>query len=122
MSIDGVGRPPVPKADIGAVGSSGAGAASGERFQLEPAATPGARAPSELLSQLERGEISVDAYVQARVDQAVQAFEGRMAPEQLKLVRDALAEQMQTDPVVIELVRRATAGAPAARCRTQRSR
>jgi hypothetical protein len=113
MSIDGVGRPPVPKADIGSVGSSGPGAASGEKFQLEPATTPGVRAPSELLSQLERGEISVDTYVQARVDQALQAFEGRMAPEQLKLVRDALAEQMQTDPVVIELVRRATAGAPA---------
>jgi hypothetical protein len=113
MSIDGVGRPPVPKADIGSVGSSGPAAPSAEPFRLEPATTSGPRAPAELLSRLERGEISVDAYVQARVDQAVQAFEGRMAPEQLQLVRDALAEQMQTDPVVIELVRRATAGAPA---------
>jgi hypothetical protein len=112
MSIDGVGRPPVPKADIGSVGSSGPAAPSAEPFRLEPATASGPRA-SELLSRLERGEISVDAYVQARVDQAVQAFEGRMAPEQLQLVREALAEQMQTDPVVIELVRRATAGAPA---------
>jgi hypothetical protein len=115
MSIDGIGRPPIPKGEIGSVGGSGRSSATGEGFRLEPPGTTGtsaAGAPSQLLSQLERGEISVDAYVQARVDEAVRPFEGRISDEQLKLVRDALSAEVGNDPVVVELVQRATAGAP----------
>jgi hypothetical protein len=113
MSIDGIGRPPIPKGGIGPVGSSKPDAAGGEGFRIEGPAAAGKLAPSELLSQLERGEISVHAYVKARVDEAVRPLEGRLSGEQLELVRDALSQQVETDPVVVELVRRATAGAPA---------
>ena len=113
MSIDGIGRPPIPKGGIGSVGGADPAAGTGEAFRVgSPAAVAGA-APSELLSQLERGEISVDAYVKARVDEAVRPFEGRLSSEQLEAVRSALSEQVETDPVVVELIRRATAGAQA---------
>jgi hypothetical protein len=37
-----------------------------------------------------------------------------LPPDQLAAVRSALREQLETDPVLVELVRRATAGAPSA--------
>jgi hypothetical protein len=46
------------------------------------------------------------------VDDAVRPFEGRLSGEQVQLIREALAQQLETDPVVVELVKRATAGAP----------
>lgn len=113
MSIDGIGRPPIPKGDVGSVNGPGPSATGGDGFRLTPAAAPVAQAPSELLSRLESGDLSVDGYVQARIDEAVRPLEGRISAEQLQIVRDSLAEQLQSDPVVIELVRRATAGAAA---------
>jgi hypothetical protein len=112
MSIDGIGRPPIPKG-IGSVGSSGPAASTGEAFRVGSPAPVANAAPSELLSRLERGEISVDAYVKARVDEAVRPLEGRISGEQLQAVREALSQQVETDPVVVELIRRATAGAKA---------
>jgi hypothetical protein len=111
MSIDGIGRPPIPKGDVGSVG--GGSAVSGDGFRLDaPAPSSAAGDASELLSRLERGEISVDAYVQARLEEAVRPLEGRVSPEQLKVVREVLSQELETDPVVVELLRRATAGAP----------
>jgi len=111
MSIDGIGRPPIPKGDLGSVGKSGASGA-GEAFRLDAPKGPAVEGPSDLLAQLERGELSVDGYVQARVDDAVRPFEGRLSAEQLQIIRESLAQQIEADPVVVELVRRATAGAP----------
>lgn len=110
MSIDGIGRPPIPKGEIGSVGK--AGGPAGEAFKLDAPAGPAPQGGSELLSRLERGELSVEGYVQARVDDAVRPFEGRLSGEQVQLIREALAQQLETDPVVVELVKRATAGAP----------
>lgn len=113
MSIDGIGRPPIPKGGLGSVGGAGAASTPGEAFRVADPAAAATTAPSTLVAQLERGEISVDAYVKARVDEAVRPFEGRLSGEQLAAVRDALSQQVETDPVVVELIRRATSGAPA---------
>jgi hypothetical protein len=113
MSIDGIGRPPVFKGDVGGAGGSG-GAVSGEGFRLEaPPPTVAAAGSSEIFYQLERGELTVDAYLQARLDEAVRPLQGKVPPEQLQEVRSLLTEQLKTDPVVVELVRRATEGAKA---------
>lgn len=109
MSIDGIGRPPIPKGEIGSVGKAGG---SGEAFRLDTPKGAATEGPSELLAQLERGELSVEGYVQARVDDAVRPFEGRLSGEQVQQIREALAQQLETDPVVVELVKRATASAP----------
>lgn len=110
MSIDGIGRPPIPKGEIGSIGKSGA--PSGEAFRLDAPKGPEVEGPSDLLARLERGELSVDGYVQSRVDDAVRPFEGRLSAEQVQAIREALAQQIEADPVVVELIKRATAGAP----------
>jgi hypothetical protein len=110
MSIDGIGRPPIPKGEIGSIGK--ADAPGGEAFRLDAPKGPAVEGQSELLARLERGELSVDGYVQARVDDAVRPFEGRLSAEQVQAIREALAQQLEADPVVVELVKRATLGAP----------
>jgi hypothetical protein len=39
-------------------------------------------------------------------------LEGRLSPEQLEFVKEELRAQLQSDPVLIELVRRATGQSP----------
>ena len=68
---------------------------------------------SELLAQLERGDISTNEYLSARVEEAVAPLVGRLPPEQIDAVREALRAELEMDPVLVELVRRATAGANA---------
>ncbi|HEV8548708.1 MAG TPA: hypothetical protein VGQ57_06770 [Polyangiaceae bacterium] len=101
MGIDGIGKPP----PIGpASGTEGPGAPSAD-FRL-----PGAEAaaPSGDLARLERGEMGLDAYLDARVGAATQHLVGRVSPEQLEFVRQTLRGELSSDPVLIELVRRAT--------------
>lgn len=63
-----------------------------------------------LLERLERGELSVDQYLDSRVDQAIAPFQAHLSPEKLEFMRDALRAQLENDPVLVELVRRATEG------------
>jgi hypothetical protein len=60
---------------------------------------------------LERGEISVDQYLDARVENAVAPLLSRLSPEQLEFVRAELRSSLTTDPVLVELVRKTTSGA-----------
>src|SRR5690606_4533310 len=114
MSIDGIGRPPAPKAP-GALGEL-KGSSGAEPFRLEGGPSAPARATndvSELLARLERGGISTSEYLSARVEEAVAPLVGRLSPEQIEVVREALRAELEMDPVLMELVRRATAGASA---------
>src|ERR1051325_9357704 len=99
MGIDGIGKPP----PIGPAGGTEApGAPSGD-FRLPGA---GAVAPSGDLTRLERGEIGLDAYLDARVGEATQHLVGRLSAEQLDFVRQTLRGELSSDPVLVELVRR----------------
>jgi hypothetical protein len=107
MSIDGIGKPGgvAPGAP-----AAGAGAAQGS---FEVSAPPGAAAASaaggsDAFQALERGEISVDQYLDARVESAVAPLVSRLSPEQLEFVRGELRGALETDPVLVELVRRTT--------------
>jgi hypothetical protein len=109
MSIDGIGRPPRPPGDVGVNGPS---PAAGESFSVDrPQAATSADASSPLAA-LERGEITVEQYLTARVDEAVAPFAERLAPEQLEFMRSSLRSALATDPVLVELVRRATGVTP----------
>lgn len=116
MSIDGIGkRGGVP----GAVPAPGAASTPGE-FKLgesqaigaagkvsgAEAAAPGAA--SDALSALERGDISVDQYLDARVQSAVAPLEAGLSPDQLQFVRSELRAALENDPILVELVRKAT--------------
>ena len=60
---------------------------------------------------LEPGEISVEQYLDARVESAVAPLLSRLSPEQLEFVRAELRSSLTTDPVLVELVRKTTSGA-----------
>ena len=115
MGIDGIGKP--PGAAIGGVSGvpGGEAAHSAEPFTVERSAAPAASSRiSAALSGLERGELSLDQYLDGRVTEATQHLSGKLSPEQLEFVKQSLREQMATDPVLIELVQRTTGVTPAA--------
>jgi len=66
---------------------------------------------SEALGQLQRGELTLDAYLDFRADESVRALQGRVPPERLKLVRDEIREQLSEDPTLLEMVRQLTTAA-----------
>ncbi len=100
MGIDGIGKPP----PIGPAGGPEAPAGSSGEFRL-----PGVDAPatSSELSRLERGELGLDAYLDARVAEATRHLAG-LSPAQLDFVRQTLRGDFSQDPVLVELVRRTT--------------
>jgi hypothetical protein len=114
MGIDGIGKP--PGASIGSVGSvPGTEPARGsEPFAVDRSApaTPIERV-SAALSSLQRGELSLDQYLDARVSDATSHLTGKLSPEQLDFVKQSLREQLATDPVLVELVQRTTGSLPA---------
>lgn len=112
MGIDGIGRgggiPPTLDPGVGSVGST-----TGEKFDLGVERAEGVGA-ADLLEQVQRGEVELDRYLQVRVEEAVRHLEASLSPEQLAFVKQELLEQMRSDPVLIELVRRATGQSPEA--------
>lgn len=111
MSVDGIGS---GGRNVGGVGRGEAplapapteGAAAGH--SIGPAASGG---PTPL-ERLEKGEISFDQYLDGRVADAVRHLEGRASGAQIDFLRQALRESMAADPVLAELVRRATGSVP----------
>ena len=54
---------------------------------------------SPALEKLRRGEITVDAYIEDRVEQAMARLDPQMSAEQREQVRGVLREHVTTDPV-----------------------
>lgn len=112
MGIDGIGQGGgAPKIDPGPASISGP---EGEKFELLPDSVDRSDSAG-LLEQVQRGEIRLDAYLDVRVADAVGHLEGKLSPEQLEFVKGELRAQLESDPVLIELVRRATGHTPEAR-------
>ena len=114
MGIDGIGKPGPgrpPDGVSGGAGSSAATGARGESFKVETSGVSAIQGSDEL-ARLHRGELSLDAYLDARSAEAVRHLEGKLSAEQLDFVRQSLREQLATDPVLTELVRRATGSIP----------
>jgi hypothetical protein len=107
MSIDEIGKRGgvVPGAAV-----TGTGPAQSS-FEVGAAAeAPGSSAAggSDAFQALERGEISVEQYLDARVESAVAPLLSRLSPDQLEFVRGELRSALETDPVLVELVRKTT--------------
>lgn len=119
MSIDGIGRPPGGPGGVGPLGGPAKPNVSGEGFQVERgAAASGAAPASDPLSRLQSGEISVDQYLDARVEDAITHLVSKLPAEQLEQIRSSLREQLESDPTLVELVRRATSVTPPASTET----
>lgn len=113
MGIDGIGKGgDAPKVDPSS-GATSVKGVEGERFELSTEGVEQTQGAG-LLEQVQRGEVGLDAYLDVRVNDAVGHLEGRLSPEQLEFVKEELRAQLQSDPVLIELVRRATGQSPEA--------
>ncbi|HVY30436.1 MAG TPA: hypothetical protein VHB79_27950 [Polyangiaceae bacterium] len=107
MSVDGIGKRGGIAPGVPAPGAP----ATGAPFQVGAADAPAAVAPAagtDAFSALERGEISLEQYLDARVETAVAPLLPRLSPEQLEFVRAELRSALETDPVLVELVRKTT--------------
>jgi hypothetical protein len=82
--------------------------AGSDRQDGGAAARASAPASSPLLERLRRGEIGLDEYLDDRTEHAMRHLRSTLSAEQLASVRATLREQLLTDPVLVELVRRAT--------------
>jgi hypothetical protein len=109
MSIDGIGKRggiapggPLPGA-APAPGQFEVGARAAE-------ATATAVTGSDAFQALERGEIDVEQYLDARVEGAVAPLLSKLSPDQLEFVRAELRAALETDPVLVDLVRKTTSG------------
>jgi hypothetical protein len=114
MGIDGIGKPgsTLPPGAVG--GAEQLPAAAGAKdFSVESATAVEQAQGSDQLDQLGRGELSLEQYLDARVADATAHLEGKLAAEQLEFVKRSLRQQLATDPVLVELIRRATGSAPA---------
>lgn len=117
MSIDGIGKrggvtPGAPEAPApGAAPAAGSFEVGG----VAPVGAVGATEGGDAFLALERGEISIEQYLDARVEGAVAPLVSKLSPEQLEFVRAELRAALETDPVLVELVRKTTGGAVAAR-------
>jgi hypothetical protein len=120
MGIDGIGKPPGVNID-GVSGAPGAAPARpSEPFSVERDASAPASAGSRVssaLSSVQRGELSVDQYLDGRVTDATSHLVGKLSPDQLEFVKQSLREQLATDPVLVELVQRTTGTAAASELR-----
>lgn len=107
MGVDGIsggGIPPIPKSGAGESGS-----ATETEFSIRET---GETKEATSLERLESGDLSIDEYLDTRVQHATQHLEGSVAPEQLQVIREELRDQLSTDPVLQRLVQR-TLGASA---------
>ena len=118
MSIDGIGKP--PGAGIGGIGGATGkeGTRATESFKVDSSApAAGGGKVSAALAGLQRGELSLDQYLDGRVSDATSHLVGKLSPDQLEFVKQSLRDQMATDPVLVELVQRTTGSVPASELR-----
>jgi hypothetical protein len=110
MSIDGIGKRGGVTPGAAVPGPSPAPASFDVGAPSAVSAPDAASGASDAFSALERGEINVDQYLNARVESAVAPLLARLSPEQLEFVRAELRTALETDPVLVELVRKTTGG------------
>ena len=63
---------------------------------------------SEALRKLRNGEIGIEEYLDIRADAAVVHLTALLSASDIKTIRDTIRAQLTTDPVLIDLIRRAT--------------
>jgi hypothetical protein len=109
MSIDGIGKRSgvTPGAALPGAAPAQAEFSVGSKAVASPAA---AALGSDAFQALERGEIDVEQYLDARVEGAVAPLLSKLSPDQLDFVRAELRTALETDPVLVELIRKTTGG------------
>lgn len=110
MSIDRIGKNAVPNATPGVTAAEPAASAA-EPFRVEGATSARDAGKVSPLDRLKAGEIDTQQYLDLRVEQATVHLEGSIPAERLEFIREALREQLETDPMLVELVGKAAGSA-----------
>lgn len=113
MSIDRIGKgsgiaPPAADGPKGPSATTG----TGETFRVPRTAE--ATAPSAV-ERVRSGELSVDRYLDIKVNEATAHLAGKLPADHLAFVQASLREQLAADPVLVELVQKAAGAAPPSR-------
>lgn len=79
--------------------------------------SPTAKAPppaaeSDELQRLRRGELSLNEYLDAQVEQGLRHVQHLVSAEQLEILKEVLRDELATAPDLIELVKLATGQEP----------
>ena len=105
MGIDQIGRKGSPVGPTGAEGATGVGA-PGAPFPAvahAPAAAPAAPVEKTALERLHSGELTLDGYLDVKVAEATAHLQG-LGPAAIQAIRDALRNQLTSDPGLAGLV------------------
>ncbi|NRA36128.1 MAG: hypothetical protein HRU17_22645 [Polyangiaceae bacterium] len=121
MSVDGIGK----GGGAPEIGGTGEATSVSDAESVEPAtegvssefsleAAASAQGPNDVaaasdLQRLEQGQITLEQYLDGQVENAVSHLVDKLQPAQLDELRSQLREELRVDPVLVELVRRATA-------------
>ncbi len=82
-----------------------------ERTTAAAARTSGPEISDEL-RQVQRGGMSLDAYLDAQVERAIAHLKGQVSAERMALIKDVLRDQLATSPAIAELLRQAGVPTP----------
>jgi hypothetical protein len=77
-----------------------------ERTTAAAARTSGPEISDEL-RQVQRGSLSLDAYLDAQVERAIAHLRSQVTPQRIALIKDVLRDQLATSPALAELMRQA---------------
>ena len=113
MGIDGIGRSGPPISPTG-VGEAGGASKIGKESSVEAPESAAAAEGGSPLDKLQRGELSLDEYIDTQLQQATQHLNGVVTPQQLRTIQNVLREELSTDPALQEMVLRATGKQPGA--------
>jgi len=115
MGIDRIGKGPpagaVAPEVASKVGDAAKVGAEAEPFRVEKGAPVQGAAPASL-ERVRSGDISMEQYLDTKVNEVTSHLADRLTPEQMAFVRDNLREQLSTDPVLVDLVKAATGTVP----------
>lgn len=114
MAIDGIGKPPISGTPNSVGSPDVTGVNPRTEFSIKSAAgSDGASATGQvdnsLVDRLHSGELTQEQYLDIRADEAVHHLVGQLPADQVDTIRATLREQLSTDPLLVTLVRRATA-------------
>jgi hypothetical protein len=115
MGIDGIGKggapPPATGIDGPAASTASEIGAPSKEFNVRKVGT-GEAVGSASLDQVRSGAISVEQYLDLKVDEATAHLAPRLGEEQLSFIRTSLREQLSSDPALIDLVKATTGQLP----------
>jgi hypothetical protein len=117
MAVDGVGKPPIAGLPNEAVGVEAPEFAKRAEFvtssaSKSQASSEAAAVEPTLIQQLQAGQLSPERYLDIRSEQAVAHLVGHMPAQQIELIRTTIRDQLNIDPLLVRLVREATASGP----------